>query len=184
MKHYFNKISRRAFLSAIGVMAATSMMTACAQTPVADKDEGITFQPQTKSLIFDDKAFVVNSVGYGITHDGYVQVDFTMVNHLDKVVEINSAEPDDGHLNLMVRAYFDGSYIPETPVNTGDDNLLEANLNPHDEDGVNISDYSLEGSVYFKEPETWSNVAVVLSLTDTIDEEDVTKEVIFTFNKV
>ena len=72
MKHYFNKISRRAFLSAIGVMAATSMMTACAQTPAADKDEGITFQPQTKSLIFDDKAFVVNSVGYGVTHDGYV----------------------------------------------------------------------------------------------------------------
>ena len=61
---------------------------------------------------------------------------------------------------------------------------LEANLNPHDEDGVNISDYSLEGSVYFKEPETWSNVAVVLSLTDTIDEEEATKEVIFTFNKV
>lgn len=180
----FNKISRRAFLSAIGVMAATSMMTACAQTPAADKDEDITFQPQTKSLIFDDKAFVVNSVGYGVTHDGYIQVDFTMVNHLDKVVEINSAEPDDGHLNLMVRAYFDGSYVPEIPVNTGDDNLLEANLNPHDEDGVNISDYSLEGSVYFKEPETWSSVAVVLNLTDIVDEEEVTKEVVFIFNKV
>lgn len=107
-----------------------------------------------------------------------------MVNHLDKVVEINSAEPDDGHLNLMVRAYFDGSYVPETPVNTGDDNLLEVNLNPHDEDGVNISDYSLEGSVYFKEPETWSSVAIVLNLTDTVDEEEVTKEVVFIFNKV
>ena len=62
----FNKISRRAFLSAIGVMAATSMMTACAQTPAAGKDEDITFQPQTKSLIFDDKAFVVLS-GCGVS---------------------------------------------------------------------------------------------------------------------
>ena len=47
----FNKISRRAFLSAIGVMAATSMMTACAQAPAADKDEGITFQPQIRMRV-------------------------------------------------------------------------------------------------------------------------------------
>ena len=50
----------------------------------------------------DAEAFTINTTGYGVTHDGFIQVDLTMSNHMQKIVEVNSAEPDDGNLNLAV----------------------------------------------------------------------------------
>ena len=101
-----------------------------------------------------------------------------MSNHMQKIVEVNSAEPDDGNLNLAVAAYFDGSYDPAAPVSTGKDNLLEQVLNPYTESGMVTTTYSLSGSLFFEEPDEWNVMAVVFSLDNG---EDV-QEIQFVFN--
>lgn len=176
------KISRRAFMGAIGAVMAASMLAGCGcnyqdKTDVTD----MTYQPQTKTVVFeDDKAFTVNSVGYGTTHDGFIQVDFTMVNNLDetvKIVDEYEEEPDD--LNIKVTTYFDGNYTPVAPVDSGEDNLIDKTLKAHSEkDGV-VSEYSLNGSIYFVEPEEWKTMTVVFTVT--VDED--TQEIQFTYSK-
>lgn len=166
-----------------GVMAC-SVLAACNTAPNPDAGKELdVFQPESSTVTFekeedDAEAFTINTTGYGVTHDGFVQVDLTMSNHMKKIVEVNSAEPDDGNLNLLVSAYFDGSYEPVAPVSTGKDNLLEQVLNPYTESGVVTTTYSLSGSIFFKEPDKWNVMAVVFSLDNG---EDV-QEIRFVFN--
>lgn len=166
-----------------GVMAC-SVLAACNTAPNPDAGKELdVFQPESSTVTFekeedDAEAFTINTTGYGVTHDGFVQVDLTMSNHMKKIVEVNSAEPDDGNLNLVVAAYFDGSYEPVAPVSTGKDNLLEQVLNPYTESGVVTTTYSLSGSIFFKEPDKWNVMAVVFSLDNG---EDV-QEIRFVFN--
>ena len=166
-----------------GVMAC-SVLAACNAAPGPDSDrEFNSFQPESSTVTFekdedDAEAFTINTTGYGVTHDGFIQVDLTMSNHMQKIVEVNSAEPDDGNLNLAVAAYFDGSYDPASPVSTGKDNLLEQVLNPYTESGMVTTTYSLSGSIFFKEPDKWNVMAVVFSLDNG---EDV-QEIQFIFN--
>ena len=168
-----------------GVMAC-SVLAACNTAPNPDVSKELdVFQPESSTVTFekeedDAEAFTINTTGYGVTHDGFIQVDLTMSNHMQKIVEVNSAEPDDGNLNLLVSAYFDGSYEPVAPVSTGKDNLLEQVLNPYTESGVVTTTYSLSGSIFFKEPDKWNVMAVVFSLDNG---EDV-QEIRFVFNKV
>ena len=168
-----------------GVMAC-SVLAACNTAPNPDVSKELdVFQPESSTVTFekeeeDAEAFTINTTGYGVTHDGFIQVDLTMSNHMEKIVEVNSAEPDDGNLNLLVSAYFDGSYEPVAPVSTGEDNLLEQVLNPYTESGVVTTTYSLSGSIFFKEPDKWNVMAVVFSLDNG---EDV-QEIRFVFNKV
>ena len=169
-----------------GVMAC-SVLAACnaAPNPDAGKEHDV-FQPESSTVTFekdedekdDAEAFTINTTGYGVTHDGFIQVDLTMSNHMEKIVEVNSAEPDDGNLNLLVSAYFDGSYEPVAPVSTGKDNLLEQVLNPYTEIGMVTHTYSLSGSLFFEEPDEWNVMAVVFSLDNG---EDV-QEIRFIFN--
>ena len=166
-----------------GVMAC-SVLAACnsAPNPDAGKEHDV-FQPESSTVTFekeeeDAEAFTINTTGYGVTHDGFIQVDLTMSNHMEKIVEVNSAEPDDGNLNLLVSAYFDGSYEPVARVSTGKDNLLEQVLNPYTESGMVTTTYSLSGSIFFKEPDEWNVMAVVFSLDNG---EDV-QEIRFVFN--
>lgn len=166
-----------------GVMAC-SVLAACNSASVHDSDKEFeNFQPESSTVTFekeeeDAEAFTIDTTGYGVTHDGFIQVDLTMSNHMEKIVEVNSAEPDDGNLNLLVSAYFDGSYESVAPVSTGKDNLLEQVLNPYTENGVVTTTYSLSGSLFFKEPDKWNVMAVVFSLDNG---EDV-QEIRFVFN--
>lgn len=165
---------------------ACSVLAACHTAPNPDVSKELdVFQPESSTVTFekeeeDAEAFTINTTGYGVTHDGFIQVDLTMSNHMQKIVEVNSAEPDDGNLNLLVSAYFDGSYEPVAPVSTGKDNLLEQVLNPYTESGVVTTTYSLSGFIFFKEPDEWNVMAVVFSLDNG---EDV-QELRFVFNKV
>lgn len=177
------KISRRAFMGVIGAVMAASMLAGCGcnyqdKTDVTD----MTYQPQTKTIVFDDdKAFTINSVGYGTTHDGFIQVDFTMVNNLDnevKVVEKDTPSAE-GVLNVEVATYFDGNYVPVDPVGTGEDNLIGKSLKAHSEDDGVISEYSLNGSIYFVEPDEWKTMTVVFTMTVDGD----TQEIQFTYSK-
>ena len=167
-----------------GVMAC-SVLAACNTAPNPDAGKELdVFRPESSTVTFekeedDAEAFTINTTGYGVTHDGFIQVGLTMSNHMQKIVEVNSAEPDDGNLNLLVSAYFDGSYEPVAPVSTGKDNLLEQVLNPYTESGVVTTTYSLSGSIFFKEPDKWNVMAVVFSLDNG---EDV-QEIRFVFNK-
>ena len=166
-----------------GVMAC-SVLAACNPAPVPDSNKEFeTFQPESSTVTFekeeeDAEAFTINTTGYGVTHDGFIQVDLTMSNHMEKIVEVNSVEPDDGNLNLLVAAYFDGSYEPVAPASTGTNNLLEQALNPYTENGVVTTTYSLSGSIFFKEPDEGTVLAVVFSLDNG---EDV-QEIRFVFN--
>ena len=98
-----------------GVMAC-SVLAALNTAPNPDAGKELdVFQPESSTVTFekeeeDAEAFTIDTTGYGVTHDGFIQVDLTMSNHMKKIVEVNSAEPDDGNLNLLVAAYFDGSY--------------------------------------------------------------------------
>lgn len=166
-----------------GVMAC-SVLAACNAAPGPDSDQEFnSFQPESSTVTFekdedDAEAFTINTTGYGVTHDGFIRVDLTMSNHMQKIVEVNSAEPDGGNLNLAVAAYFDGSYDPAAPVSTGKDNLLEQVLNPYTESGMVTTTYSLSGSLFFEEPDEWNVMAVVFSLDNG---EDV-QEIQFIFN--
>ena len=70
-----------------GVMAC-SVLAACNAAPGPDSDrEFNSFQPESSTVTFekdedDAEAFTINTTGYGVTHDGFIQVDLTMSNHM------------------------------------------------------------------------------------------------------
>lgn len=179
MKFSFNK--KRFVASIFSVFAAATMLAGCGNVTNNPDKEIDKFQPQSKTMVFEDgRSLIVSTLGYGETHDGFVQVDLTVVNNMDKTVDFYREEPAEDHLNLAAKAYFDGSYIATEPSKSGRNNLLDAELKAHSEDNVNISDYSLNGSIYFEEPEDgWNTMSLVFTLVNGED----TKEIIFNFIK-
>ena len=177
------KFNRKSFIKVIAAVGAAAMLGACAQTaPDVDKDGEAAFQPQTKTVTFvneDDRieSFTIDTKGYGMTHDGYVQVDLTMTNRMDSNVEIASPanEVDDGNLVMTAAAYFDGSYAGVLPIKDGVDSLVSQVL-PKYADNVS---YSLDGAMYFKAPDDWTKVTIVF----TIDNGESVQEIQFLFNK-
>ena len=85
-----------------------------------------------------------------------------------------SRDPVTGHTERMA------AFLQFFPVSTGKDNLLEQVLNPYTEIGMVTTTYSLSGSLFFEEPDEWNVMAVVFSLDNG---EDV-QEIRFVFNKV
>lgn len=177
------KFNRKSFIKVIAAMGAAAMLGACAQTaPDGNMDGEAAFQPQTKTVTFvneDDRieSFTIDTKGYGLTHDGYVQVDLTMTNRMDSNVEIASPaeEVDDGNLVMTAAAYFDGSYAGVLPIKDGVDSLVSQVL-PKYADNVS---YSLDGAMYFKAPDDWTKVTIVF----TIDNGESVQEIQFLFNK-
>ena len=177
----FSSNKKRFVASIFSVFAAVTMLAGCGNVTNNPDKKINKFQPQSKTMVFeDDRSLVVFTLGYGETHDGFVQVDLTVVNNMNKTVDFYREKPAKDHLNLAAKAYFDGSYIATEPFKSGRNNLLEAELKAHSEDNVNISDYSLNGSIYFEEPEDgWNTMSLVFTLVDGED----TKEIIFNFVK-
>ena len=177
------KFNRKNFIKIVAAVGAATMLGACAQTaPDVDKDGEAAFQPQTKTVTFvneDERveSFTIDTKGYGMTHDGYVQVDLTMTNRMDSNVEIASPaeEVDDGNLVMTAAAYFDGSYAGVLPIKDGVDSLVSQVL-PKYADNVS---YSLDGAMYFKAPDDWTKVTIVF----TIDNGESVQEIQFLFNK-
>lgn len=179
------KFNRKSFVKIVAAVGVAAMLGACAQTaPNDNKDGEAAFQPQTKTVTFvneDERteSFTIDTKGYGMTHDGYVQVDLTMTNRMDSNVEIASPanEVDDGNLVMTAVAYFDGSYAGVLPIKEGVDSLVSQVLPKYTD---NVS-YSLDGSMYFKAPKDndWTKVTVVF----TIDNGESVQEIQFMFNK-
>lgn len=177
------KFNRKSFIKVIAAVSAATMLGACAPNASnVDKDGEAAFQPQTKTVTFvneDDRieSFTIDTKGYGLTHDGYVQVDLTMTNRMDSNVEIASPanEVDDGNLVMTAAAYFDGSYAGVLPIKDGVDSLVSQVL-PKYADNVS---YSLDGAMYFKAPDDWTKVTIVF----TIDNGESVQEIQFLFNK-
>lgn len=177
------KFNRKSFVKIVAAVGAAAMLGACAPNASnPDKDETAAFQPQTKTVTFvneDERveSFTIDTKGYGMTHDGYVQVDLTMTNRMDSNVEIASPanEVDDGNLVMTAAAYFDGSYAGVLPIKDGVDSLVSQVL-PKYADNVS---YSLDGSMYFKAPDDWTKVTIVFA----IDNGESVQEIQFLFNK-
>lgn len=177
------KFNRKNFIKIVAAMGAAAILGACAPNASnVDKDGEAAFQPQTKTVTFvneDERveSFTIDTKGYGMTHDGYVQVDLTMTNRMDSNVEIASPtnEVDDGNLVMTAAAYFDGSYAGVLPIKNGVDSLVSQVL-PKYADNVS---YSLDGAMYFKAPDDWAKVTIVF----TIDNGESVQEIQFLFNK-
>lgn len=175
------KFNRKSFIKIIAAVGAVTMLGACAQTaPDDNKDGEAAFQPQTQTAVFvneDERAesVTIATKGYGMTHDGYVQVDLSVTNRMDSNLEVASPadEVDDGNLVMTAIAYFDGSYVGVIPIKDGLDSLVSQVL-PAYQDNVS---YSLDGSLYFKAPDEWSTLNVVF----TIDNGEDIQEVQFNF---
>lgn len=182
---------RKLIMTAIAGVMALSMMAGCTENAV--KEPVDTFQPQTKTVTFVDgketKSLTIGTTGFGISHDGYVMTDLTMTNRMgvkvaigdEPVVEEKEGTAADAVIYVSVDAYFDGSYQPVEASATGSDNMLMKKLNFYKENGVTTSEYTMNGSLYFKAPsDNWK----VMNLVFTVTYGDNVQEIQFQYTNV
>lgn len=157
-------ISRRGFMATIAAIAMTFALAGCEAKPATD----VTYQPSTKIIDVDKgENFIANSVSYGITHDGYVQADFTLVNNTDSDIKFTAddAAIDAAGTNLVsIKAYFDEKYERvDVLKDSGTGNLMGVTLSGADDDMI-VNNYVVSGSFYVKEPEDWNNMTLVFTM--------------------
>lgn len=169
---------RKLIMTAIAGVMALSMFVGCSENMANEPVE--TFQPQSKTVTFVDgkesKSLTIGTTGFGVSHDGYVMADMTMVNRMGEKVAIGEepGEPEEGVLYVSVDAYFDGSYLPVEASSSGTGNMLNKKLNSYKENGVTMSEFTMNGSLYFKAPSNnWKTMNLVFTVTHGTDVQEI-----------
>lgn len=159
------KITRRNFMAMIAAIAMIFTLAGCQATPRVD----VTYQPETKIInVGDGENFIANSVSYGITHDGYVQTDFTLINNTGNDIKFTDGDAhfdeESGINYVSVKAYFDEKYEKvDVSKGNGTGNLINESLGGADDDMI-IENYVLSGSFYVLEPEDWNDMTLVFTM--------------------
>lgn len=171
-------ISRRGFMATIAAIAMVFSLAGCNVKPSDD----ITYQPETRIIDVDDsEKFIANSISYGITHDGYVQSDFTLINNTNSDIKFtadDAAIDADGTNLVSIKAYFDEKYERvDVLKDSGTGNLMGVTLSGADDDMI-VNNYVVSGSFYVKEPEDWNNMTLVFTML--VDGQQ--KEIHFNFS--
>lgn len=174
-----NMISRRGFMATIAAIAMTFSLAGCNVKPSDD----ITYQPETKIIDVDDsEKFIANSISYGITHDGYVQSDFTLINNTNSDIKFTDGDAffdEDSRINhVSVKAYFDEKYEKVDLIkDSGTGNLMNETIGGTNNDMI-VNNYVISGSFYVKEPKDWNNMTLVFTML--VDGQQ--KEIHFNFS--